>query len=560
MALGSVGPPKCEVTTWKEDAMLCNLRTAAIVTASIWAGSILSNTAAVEAAEGQRWALLVGVNDYVELKNLQYCQRDAEALRDTLVSAGFPKKNVFLIASGAAEAAQQPFKANIERQLKVVLGLAEAGDMVLVSFSGHGIHVDGKTFLCPSEADENDPSSTMIALNWVYQQLSDCQASQKMFWVDACRNDPRRSGSRTAHSKDLESIGRELASPPEGVLVLASCKEGQQSWEDDDLRHGVFVHYLLEGLSGKADRESGDRNSQVSLLELYKYANVNTKRTVANRQGKLQTPELFGRITGDFNIAEVLTPLSEEYTNSIGMTLKLIPAGEFMMGSSKSAEVLAKELAISAKFFEDEHPRHQVRITRPFYLGVTEVTQGQWEAVTGTSPWETGVFGKVRGGSDYPAMLISWEEAVEFCKKLSAKEGRTYRLPTEAEWEYACRAGSRTAYSFGDDPSELRLYAWYDARVYDGAHPVAQKRANAWDLYDMYGNVWELCQDWYGEDYYVGSPLDDPVGPTTGLVRVSRGGCGNLGRKSCRTASRHGQAPGMRDYFTGFRVAQVPAE
>ena len=551
--------------------MIRNRRTAAIVTASIWASIILSSTAALKAAEGQRWALLVGVNDYVEFKNLQYCQRDAEALRDTLVSTGFPKKNVFLLASGASEASRQPFKANIERQLKIVLGLAEAGDMVLVCFCGHGIHVDGRTFLCPSEANENDPSSTMIALNWVYQQLSDSPASQKMFWVDACRNDPRRSGSRAAHSKDLESIGRELAKPPEGVLVLASCKEGQISWEDDEFRHGIFIHYLLEGLSGKADRESGDRNHQVSLLELYKYANINTKRTVANRQNKLQTPELFGRITGDFDIAELRKglpkeimmvvsvaelrrDLPEDYTNSIGMKLKLIPAGEFMMGSPEDEE-----------YRGNDEQQHRVRITKPFHLGTTEVTQGQWQQVMGSQPWSGGE--GVKEGSDFAATYVSWDDAMEFCSKLSEKEGQTYRLPTEAQWEYTCRAGSRTAYNFGDSHDDLSDCAWWGGILGDGncqdeqyAHLVGQKRGNAWGLYDTHGNVWEWCHDWYGEGYHEGLSKDDPTGPTTGSYRVYRGGAWYGNAWICRTANRDWNAPDIRDSRLGFRVALIPAE
>ncbi len=260
----------------------------------------------------QRWALLVGVNDYIQLNDLQYCQRDAESLQQTLLSAGFPEQHVQVITSGAAAVEGQPFKANFERAVKLTLGLADEGDMVLVSFSGHGIQVDGTTYLCPTEADENDPLRTMIPLQWVYQQLTACKASQRMFWVDACRNEPRRSGSRTARSKDVASINRELARPPEGVLVLASCTEGQISWEDDRLRQGVFMHCLLEGLSGKADREVGDNNDIVSLLELYKYAHLNTKRRVADRWKELQTPELFGRLAGDFDLVAASAPVPQD--------------------------------------------------------------------------------------------------------------------------------------------------------------------------------------------------------------------------------------------------------
>ncbi|MFO7906361.1 MAG: formylglycine-generating enzyme family protein [Pirellulaceae bacterium] len=242
----------------------------------------------------------------------------------------------------------------------------------------------------------------------------------------------------------------------------------------------------------------------------------------------------------------------EEITNSIGMTLKLVPAGEFMMGSPED------ELHRG----EDEGPQHRVRITQPFYLGETEVTQGQWEAVMDTQPWQGELYAEE--GSDYPANYISWEDAVAFCERLSEKEGRTYRLPTEAEWEYACRAGTDTAYTFGDDPSELGEYAWFkdnvDAVGEEYAHEVGRKRANDFGLYDMHGNVWEWCADWYDSDYYGGSPTEDPSGPTSGSGRVSRGGSWSTDAGHCRSARRSRYSPGYRFITRGFRVALVAAE
>ena len=538
---------------WTTLGLNCRAAIVCAYTFSLSLGLIESQTRGDDQIAGQKWALLIGVNDYVQLRDLKYCQRDAEALRDRLVEAGFPQENVFLLVSGADKAEHQPIKANIERQLKVVLGLAEAGDMVLVSFSGHGMHPSGQTYLCPTEADETNPTGTMIALNFFYDQLSRCAATQKMFWVDACRNDPRRSGGRSVNTKELSGITKDLASPPEGLLVLASCKEGQISWEDDKFQHGVFMHYLLEGLTGKADRELGDRNDLVSLLELYKYANINTKRTVASRWRKLQTPELFGRITGDFDLADVLAaPVHASWpfdadeatrrqretaevlgqavdsTNSIGMRFKLVPSGEFNMGSRAGEEDR-----------DNDEQQHRVRITKPFYLGVTEVTQGQWEAVMGTRPWSEESY--VMEGSDNAAGYVSFWDALEFCSKLSAKERVRYRLPTEAEWEYACRGGTATAYHFGD--------------VYP--HRLGRNKPNPFGLYNMHGNMWEWCQDWYQSDYYPNSPAEDPAGPSAGLHRVYRGGGWYDSVRRCRSASRCGHSPDGRSTYLGFRVART---
>jgi formylglycine-generating enzyme required for sulfatase activity len=201
-----------------------------------------------------------------------------------------------------------------------------------------------------------------------------------------------------------------------------------------------------------------------------------------------------------------------------------------------------------------------VRVTKPFYLGVHEVTQGQYEAVMGSRPWSGQQY--VKEGADYPASCVSWEDAVAFCEKLSAKEGCTYRLPTEAEWEYACRAGSTTGFCFGDDPSALGNHAWYyenaDAAGELYAHGVGRKKPNGWGLHDMHGNVWEWCADWYDARYYGVSPPEDPNGPSSGAGRVLRGGsCYRLAWFT-RSARRFWALPGDRDLDLGFRAARTP--
>jgi formylglycine-generating enzyme required for sulfatase activity len=202
----------------------------------------------------------------------------------------------------------------------------------------------------------------------------------------------------------------------------------------------------------------------------------------------------------------------------------------------------------------DEMPAHRVRLSKAFFLGQTVVTQGQWKAVMGTEPWS----GKdaVREGDDYPAVYVTWDDAQAFCRKLSEQEGKTYRLPTEAEWEYACRAGTSTLYSFGDDASRLGEYAWFTKNAADAgesyAHKVGTKRPNPWGLYDMHGNVCEWCQDWYGP--YGTAAQVDPAGPSSGSDRVLRGGRWVYLAAYCRSAFRDGYLPDYGLDSFGFRV------
>jgi formylglycine-generating enzyme required for sulfatase activity len=242
------------------------------------------------------------------------------------------------------------------------------------------------------------------------------------------------------------------------------------------------------------------------------------------------------------------TGSSPEIVNSIGMKLVLIRAGEFLMGSSDGEEG-----------HDHVEQQHRVRITKPFYLQTTEVTQGQWYAVTGTKPWS----GKPSAveGPEVAATYVSWEDAAEFCRKLGEKESVTYRLPTEAEWEYACRAGTMTAYCFGDDASLLGEYAWFEKNAHKTgesyAHQVGLKKANAFGLYDMHGNVWEWCQDWYGDYDTRDSARNDPAGPSSSSFRVFRGGCWGSMAGRCRAAFRFWVQPERRIHYLGFRVAAV---
>jgi formylglycine-generating enzyme required for sulfatase activity len=226
-------------------------------------------------------------------------------------------------------------------------------------------------------------------------------------------------------------------------------------------------------------------------------------------------------------------------TNSIGMKLVLIPKGTFMMGSPASEQGR-----------DDDETQHEVTISKDYYLGVFEVTRGQYEKVMGTNPsyFQKRVIGK-SDSSMYPVEQVSWEDAVEFCKKLSElpeekKAGRVYHLPTEAEWEYACRAGSKAAYSFGANSKTLGDYAWFGGNSGLQTHPVGEKKANAWGLYDMHGNVLEWCSDCWGK--YPKGSVSDPSGPSEGSFRVYRGGCWSIVAASCRSANRLRNVPSNR--------------
>jgi len=230
----------------------------------------------------------------------------------------------------------------------------------------------------------------------------------------------------------------------------------------------------------------------------------------------------------------------DDFTNSIGMKFVLVPAGNFMMGSS------------IGQGDDEEHPRHKVETTKPFYLGIYEVTQAQWRAVMDGNPSDF-------KGDDRPVEKVYWSDIQEFIRRLNAKEGTDkYRLPTEAEWEYACRAGSEKFYCFGDEKGRLDEYAWYRGNSGKQTHPVGQKKPNAWGLYDMHGNVWEWCADWYGKSYYRRSPASDPKGPGSGRNRVLRGGSWSSDARNCRSANRSGRYPDSRYDYDGFRLARNP--
>jgi formylglycine-generating enzyme required for sulfatase activity len=238
-------------------------------------------------------------------------------------------------------------------------------------------------------------------------------------------------------------------------------------------------------------------------------------------------------------------PTQRIFTNSIGMSFVLLPAGSFTMGSPAGES--------GRNTGERQRP---VTISKPFYLQTTEVTQKQWTQVMGSNPSYFTSF-----GDDCPVENVSWNDAQEFIKKLNQKEsGAKYRLPSEAEWEYACRAGSKGRFCFGDEEARLKEYAWYKGNSGDKTHPVGKRKPNAWGLYDMHGNVWEWVEDDWQEGYKEapddGSAwIDNP----RASGRVVRGGGWGHVAPDCRSASRNGHGPDPRGDFVAFRITRSVA-
>jgi len=239
-----------------------------------------------------------------------------------------------------------------------------------------------------------------------------------------------------------------------------------------------------------------------------------------------------------------ITGEEKSFTNSYGMDFVYIPPGTFMMGSP-----------INESGRDKDEKQHRVTLTKGFFMQTTEVTQGHWLAVMGNSPSYIN-----NCGDDCPVKDVSWDDVQKFIRQLNQLEGENnYRLPTEAEWEYACRAGSMTAFANGvisalecGYDSSLDAIGWYCGNAIKKTHSVAKKKPNAWGLYDMHGNVFEWCQDWYG-DYPSGS-VTDPTGQLSGSYRVFRGGGLNFGARLSRSADRLSFTPGHRLNYIGFRI------
>jgi sulfatase modifying factor 1 len=576
-------------------------------------------------AAPKKIALLVGINKYEKrgFRDLQYAERDVAELTKVLVPAGY---QVYLL-TGSSDGNRRATLTNIQKAVDVVLRARTKNDLILVALAGHGLQAEvpgpdrklqAESFFCPCDAEQGNPK-TMLSIGWLFGEIDRRGGGRNLLLVDACREDPTRGRGMD---------GGTVKTLPEGVAVLFGCCAGQKTFETKNAGggHGVFFHYVLEGLRGQARNEVGE----VTWNRLVEYVSQKVTREtprLLKDSAIEQTPNLIANLPG---VPPVLLPASRKTpallaapfneatakarqlewarhlgkanfvdTNSLAMRLALVPPGTFLMGSTAAEVERAKSNSPEAKpeWFAYEK-QHRVRLTRPYYLGMHEVTVGQFRMFVDASGHKTDAERDGQGvgyseseaklakgpkftwknpgwpqTSDHPVVNVSWNDADAFCRWLSKREGRTYRLPTEAEWEYACRAGTTTQFNCGDAEGSLHLAgntgdqsfrlkhrlaplegSWDDGNAFTA--PIGRFKPNAFGLYDMHGNVWEWCQDTFWQDYEA-LPIDNPANLAAGPARSIRGGSWNNLSWACRSAFRNADAPGYRGHDLGFRVVAV---
>lgn len=565
--------------------------------AATFAGAWACSTARGQSDGIKRVALVAGVAKYEKdgFSNLDYAEADARDLAAELEKHGFTVSRVI-----GADATRAQLEASLTSFFAATKTLSK-DDVVVIALSGHGRQAlqgtEEHPFFCPYDAHPKDVS-TMLSLNWLMDRLKeDSASSQNLLLVDACRDNPSRGG------KGVD--GSTVTGLPNKLSILFSSSAGKQSYEADEIKHGIFTHFVLDGLRGQAADSDGD----VTWLALANYVMKQVRKQAPQWVQREQEPNLLGNLVRQPVLARLargtppsatsrppllVAPFGEatakaaqrawaEYlkidvvsTNKLGMQFALIPPGEYLMGSS-AADVAAVMAAVTpdsgfkVEYAQDEQPPHRVRITQPFQLGVYEVTQHEWQDVMGTQPSH---FSKSGNGKEavsgwdtsrFPVENVSWENATEFCRKLSSREGVMYRLPAEAEWEYACRAGTTSAFHFGNvsNGAQANVYSNYPyGTTTKGPYLERTSRAgsygaNSFGLHDMHGNVWEWCRDGYDAKFYGRTRTDDPENGHSVEFRVLRGGAWNLNSWFSRSADRYGRSTVHRLPSYGLRVCRA---
>jgi formylglycine-generating enzyme len=529
-----------------------------------------------------RTALLMGVGDYggakykgQTIQNLPgIITADLPGMEAKLKSLGFDVTVVPNPTLSQAKTAVDAFSSRIKARPGVSL----------FYFSGHGGEYEGKNFLIPrgaSIASTADLSDEALSAQRVLNGMEESGAQVNLVFLDCCREDLGKN------------IGGAELQPMKarGSFIGFATRSGD--FADPGAAGSPYTRFLLQHL----DRPG------LSVADMYGYVIRDVKDYTKKMLGEERRPGFYSELEGDpfyfvpvkftapqtgtpaMTEAEIerrarelaakmtappATPPSPPATTSGGildegavgksiqvklpgdvlMKFSFCPPGSFMMGSPKS-EVGR----------QDDEDQAQVRISKGFWMAQTEVTQAQWKALMGSNPSNF-------KGDDLPVETVSWEDAQSFISKAAAvtnlPEGWKWALPTEAQWEYACRAGTESAFHFGDVLNGTQANC--DGNYPYGTStkgPYLQKtcaagsyKPNAWGLHDMHGNVWEWCADWYGEKLTDGT---DPSGTSTGAYRVDRGGSWIIDAAYCRAASRNGDGPGIRNYSLGFRPALVPS-
>jgi formylglycine-generating enzyme len=471
-------------------------------------------------------ALVVGNSAYEHFPKLSRPRQEAGLMKAALERLGF---DVVYVVDGTYD---QMYDAlyTFERKLR------QRGGTAFFHYGGHGIQVDGDNYLLPIDKyipDERRVKSRAVQATEIVDLMAAAGSDTNIIVLDACRDNPLPAATRSTSTRGLAKL-----SAPVNTVVVYSAAAGAAA-ED-----GVFTPTLLEYLEMPG----------LSFTDILRQ----TRRAVYEKTGGKQVPGSYDQLFDAIYLAgRPSGSLGHTERTEIPEGFVLVEAGTFTMGSP-----------VSDKDRYNNEKQHTVRITRDFYISKYEVTQAEWKAVMGKNPSSF-------AGDNLPVEYVSWYEAVEYCNRRSERDGVTpaytisgntvtwnknangYRLPTEAEWEYAARGGHKAdGYTVYAGSDRIENVAWYSDNSGGKTNPVGRKQANELGIYDMSGNVYEWCWDWYG-DYPAGS-VTDPSGPSSSSERVLRGGSWTISAKNCRSANRSHSPPSRGGYFLGFRLVRLP--
>ncbi len=521
----------------------------------------------------ETYLVCAGVERYDDpgISPLRYTVADVTAVAEVFRAAGVPDRNVTVLTTDQADPLQRPSASRILFALQMARERAVAGDTVVFMFSGHGMEKGDESYLLTVESNRALLERTALAMSSVNEMLRGLQASHLLLIIDACRNNPDAGKSETSAALD-ESFAKGMRPKmvadangqiPQAALLLA-CDVGERAWEHPGEGHGAFTWALLSGLRGKAAEDDG----AIRLNRLADYVSTEV-RTWTARARRQQHPKLDNPGGADFVVlkpserpaapgqptqpAPSPAPPSggrpanwPSYLSSYqpptgmgwssyrvspkdGMPQVLIPAREFLMGSPATEQGRGN----------DEGPQKRVSVSA-FWMDLHEVTVGQYQVFCQATGRKVGTQWNCE--DRHPVVMVSWDDASAY----AAWAGR--ELPTEAQWEKAARGGTTTAYPWGDAFDAAKANNNRQGTTAVGSYPP-----NGFGLFDMSGNVWEWCRDWYDEGWHGRMPGQDPVNATQSSSHVFRGGSWDVGPSYLRAASRGRGGPGYRGTYLGFR-------